>query len=358
MSVALITGSGGLIGAEAVLHFAERGLEVHGIDNDMRAYFFGEGASTAWRIKDLKARCRGYRHHAIDIRDASALDALIADLGGDLDCVIHAAAQPSHDWAAREPFTDFSINAVGTLNLLEAMRRYAPEAAFAFLSTNKVYGDRPNGLPLVERDTRWEVDEAHPYFARGIDETMSIDGSMHSIFGASKASADLMVQEYGRYFGMNTACFRGGCLTGSGHSGAELHGFLAYLMQCTLTGAPYTVFGYKAKQVRDNIHSSDLVRALWAFTRDPRSGAVFNIGGGRYSSCSMLEAIALCEEQAGRKLDWSYSDENRAGDHIWWISDISRFQDAYPGFELRYDMKAIIKDLHDNGAERWKALAG
>ncbi len=358
MSVALVTGSGGLIGAEAAMFLAGRGLTVYGIDNDMRSYFFGSNASTKWRVRDLKARCANYRHHSIDIRDAASLDALVADIGPDLTCVIHAAAQPSHDWAAREPLTDFAINANGTLNLLEAVRKHAPDASFAFLSTNKVYGDRPNSLPLVETDTRWEVADDHPFSDKGIDETMSIDGCMHSVFGASKVSADLMVQEYGRYFGLKTACFRGGCLTGAGHSGAELHGFLAYLMQCTLTGKPYTVFGYKAKQVRDNIHSSDLVQALWHFCQAPTSGGVYNIGGGRFSNCSMLEAIELCQNQAGRELNWTYSDENRAGDHIWWISDISKFQADYPEFELAYDINAVIADLYENGADRWAALAG
>lgn len=358
MSVALVTGSGGLIGAEAATFLAGQGLTVYGIDNDMRSYFFGSDASTKWRVRDLKARCANYRHRSIDVRDAASLDALVADIGSDLTCVIHAAAQPSHDWAAREPLTDFAINAAGTLNLLEAVRKHAPDASFAFLSTNKVYGDRPNSLPLAETDTRWEVADDHPFSDKGIDETMSIDGCMHSVFGASKLSADLMVQEYGRYFGMKTACFRGGCLTGAGHSGAELHGFLAYLMQCTLTGKPYTVFGYKAKQVRDNIHSSDLVQALWHFCQSPTSGSVYNIGGGRFSNCSMLEAIALCQDRAGRELNWTYSDENRAGDHIWWISDISKFQADYPEFELTYDINAVIADLYENGAERWTALAG
>ncbi|NNF77087.1 MAG: NAD-dependent epimerase/dehydratase family protein [Rhizobiales bacterium] len=354
MGCVIVTGSGGLIGAEAVLHFAAQGLEVHGIDNDMRKYFFGANASTSWRIADLKQRCKRYHHHSIDIRDADAIMRLFEDLGGEIHSVVHAAAQPSHDWAAREPFTDFAVNATGTLNLLEATRKFAPDAAFAFMSTNKVYGDRPNSLPLVETETRWEIDDSHAYHARGIDEHMSIDASKHSIFGASKAAADLMVQEYGRYFGMKTGCFRGGCLTGAGHSGAELHGFLAYLMQCTAMGQPYTVFGYKAKQVRDNIHSSDLVEALWRFCQAPQSGAVFNIGGSRHSSCSMIEAIALCENQAGRQLDWTYSDENRSGDHIWWISDISRFQDAYPGYELKYGIEDIIADLYENGISRWK----
>ncbi len=354
MGCVIVTGSGGLIGAEAVLHFAAKGLEVHGIDNDMRKYFFGENASTSWRIADLKQRCGTYHHHSIDIRDADAIMRLFEKLGTEIHSVVHAAAQPSHDWAAREPFTDFAVNATGTLNMLEATRKYAPDAAFAFMSTNKVYGDRPNGLPLVEAETRWEIDENHAYHARGIDEDMSIDASKHSVFGASKAAADLMVQEYGRYFGMKTGCFRGGCLTGAGHSGAELHGFLAYLMQCTATGQPYTVFGYKAKQVRDNIHSSDLVEALWRFCQAPKSGAVFNIGGSRHSSCSMLEAIAPCENQSGRQLDWTYSDDNRSGDHIWWISDITRFQDAYPGYELKYGIEDIVADLYNNGIARWK----
>ncbi|MEP3046325.1 MAG: NAD-dependent epimerase/dehydratase family protein [Roseibium sp.] len=358
MSVALVTGSGGLIGAEAAMFLAGKGLTVYGIDNDMRSYFFGPDASTSWRINDLKTRLPNYCHQSIDIRDAATLGKLLSDIGTDLTCIIHAAAQPSHDWAAREPHTDFAINATGTLNLLEAFRNHAPDAAFAFLSTNKVYGDRPNSLPMIERETRWEVAEDHSFAAKGIDETMSIDGCMHSIFGASKASADLMVQEYGRYFGLKTSCFRGGCLTGAGHSGAELHGFLAYLMQCTLTGKAYTVFGHKAKQVRDNIHSSDLVRALWQFCEAPTSGAVYNIGGGRYSNCSMLEAIELCQNQAGRELNWTYSEENRAGDHIWWISDISKFQADYPNFELAYDIEAVIADLYDNGADRWKGSVG
>lgn len=353
MSCVVITGAGGLIGAEAVNFFTAQGLDVYGIDNDMRGYFFGDGASTKWRIEDLERHNPRYHHNAFDIRDYEAVSGLFAKLGRTLKGVIHAAAQPSHDWAAREPFTDFTVNANGTLNMLEATRHHAPEAAFVFLSTNKVYGDTPNQLPLVEKETRWEIDPKHTFFLRGINETMSIDRCMHSLFGASKAAADLMVQEYGRYFGMNTACFRGGCLTGAGHSGAELHGFLAYLMECTVTGKPYTVFGYKGKQVRDNIHSHDLVRALWEFCQAPKPGAVYNIGGSRFSCCSMLEAIDLCQRETGRELNWTYSEENRAGDHIWWISDIHRFQTDYPNYRLTYDMPAIIKDLHEQGAERW-----
>jgi CDP-paratose 2-epimerase len=348
MGCILITGSGGLIGSEAARFFHDLGLEVHGIDNDMRRYFFGEEASTAWRVGQIGKDLGRYHHHAIDIRDKDAVDALVARLGQDLLYVLHAAAQPSHDWAAREPLTDFGVNANGTLILLDAVRRHAPDAVFAFLSTNKVYGDAPNELPLVEQATRWEIAADHPYFEHGVDETLRIDASTHSVFGASKLAADIMVQEYGRYFGLKTACFRGGCLTGSGHSGSELHGFLAYLMKCTLTGRPYTVFGYKGKQVRDNIHSFDLVNAIWAFFQRPRSGAVYNIGGTRGSNCSMLEAIDLCEQATGRRLDWSYSDQNRTGDHIWWISDMSRFVADYPDYRMRYDIRAIVDELHEN----------
>lgn len=353
MSLALVTGAGGLIGSEAVTFLIEKGLDVIGVDNDMRAYFFGSEASTKWSVNELLARHERFSHRSIDIRDHDALFALFAEIAGDLTLVIHAAAQPSHDWAAREPFTDFGVNAVGTLNMLEAARRHAREAAFIFLSTNKVYGDTPNDLPLVENESRWEIDPNHRYAERGIDESMSIDQSTHSLFGASKISADILVQEYGRYFGMNTACFRGGCLTGGGHSGTELHGFLAYLMKCTVTGRPYTIFGHKGKQVRDNIHSRDLVSALWAFAEDPKPARVYNIGGSRFANCSMLEAIESCESISGNKLDVTYSNENRVGDHIWWISDISAFQKDYPDFQLTYDIQSTLADIHDSGEKRW-----
>lgn len=266
--------------------------------------------------------------------------------------MIHTAAQPSHDWAAREPFTDFSVNGTGTLTLLEATRQFAQDAAFIFTSTNKVYGDSPNRLPLVEKEFRWEIDPTHP-FQCGISEDMSIDQSMHSIFGASKVAADVMVQEYGRYFGMNTACFRGGCLTGPNHSGTQLHGFLAYLMKCCVTDSPYKVFGYKGKQVRDNIHSADLISAFDHFFRAPRSAAVYNMGGARTSNCSMLEAIALCEQISGRELHWDYSDSSRQGDHIWWISDVARFQAHYPTWKLTYDVPAILREIYQAMQERW-----
>lgn len=358
MAIVLITGSGGLIGSEAVSFFSRLGFDVQGVDNDMRSYFFGPSASTGWRIDELVANIPGYRHAAIDIRDAEAVDDLIKCLGNDLHYVLHAAAQPSHDWAAREPRTDFGVNAVGTLNLLESVRCHAPHAALAYMSTNKVYGDAPNELPLVEQQKRWDIAADHPYHRDGIDETLRIDRSTHSVFGASKLAADIMVQEYGRYFGLKTACFRGGCLTGSGHSGAELHGFLAYLMQCVVTGRPYKVFGYKGKQVRDNIHSYDLVNAVWCFFQAPQSGAVYNIGGGRFANCSMLEAIEMCEGISGKKLTWSYSEQNRTGDHIWWISDIGKFQADYPEYRLTYDIGRIVEDLYENGRCRWlSALA-
>ncbi|MEW6637606.1 MAG: NAD-dependent epimerase/dehydratase family protein, partial [Actinomycetota bacterium] len=329
MSVVLITGSSGLVGSEAARFFASLGYRIVGIDNDMRRYFFGPEASTLRSRDELLHQLDDYDHRDVDIRDERGVWEIFREYGPDISLIIHAAAQPSHDWAAGEPFTDFSVNANGTLVLLECTREFCPDAVFIFLSTNKVYGDTPNRLPLVERDTRWEIEPGHAY-CKGIDETMSIDQSKHSLFGASKAAADMLVQEYGRYFAIKTACFRGGCLTGPNHAGARLHGFLSYLMKCTVTGEPYTVLGYKGKQVRDNIHSHDLVNAFYHFYRNPRAGEVYNIGGGRFSNCSMLEAIKLCEEIAGRRLDWIYSESNRQGDHIWWISDVSKFRSHYP----------------------------
>ncbi|HEX8296132.1 MAG TPA: NAD-dependent epimerase/dehydratase family protein [Chthoniobacteraceae bacterium] len=345
MSVALITGSAGLIGSEACKRFHAEGLEIAGIDNDMRAKFFGEGASTAGMREKLERTLPHYRHHAVDIRNMTDVDRVFATYGAQISLVIHTAAQPSHDWAAREPGTDFSVNAVGTLNLLEAARQHCPAAVFIFTSTNKVYGDTPNRLPLQELERRWEIDPAHP-FSIGIDESMSIDQTKHSLFGVSKAAADLLVQEYGRYFGLLTTCIRGGCLTGPAHAGAELHGFLAYLMRCTVEEKPYRVFGYRGKQVRDNIHSHDLVEAFWQFFRAPRSAEVYNLGGSRHSNCSMLEAIDLCQEISGRKLDWTYVEDNRVGDHIWWISDVRKFQAHYPEWKYRYGLREILEEIH------------
>lgn len=354
MSVALITGSAGLIGSEAARFFAALGMEVVGVDNDLRRYFFGEEASTRWNRSRLERQVGGYTHHDVDIRDYPALEEIFARYGRDISLVIHTAAQPSHDWAAREPFVDFSVNANGTLNLLEATRQHCPEAAFIFTSTNKVYGDTPNLLPLRELETRWEIDPAHRY-ARGIAEDMSIDQSKHSLFGASKVAADVLVQEYGRYFGLKTACFRGGCLTGPNHSGTQLHGFLAYLMKCTMTGTPYTVFGYKGKQVRDNIHSADLIAAFYEFYQRPRAGEVYNIGGGLESNCSMLEAIALCEEIAGRELAHTYAEDNRSGDHIWYVSDLAKFRAHYPAWGVTYDVPRILREMYEVNQERWAA---
>src|SRR5580658_1314889 len=298
--VAIVTGSGGLIGSEAARYFAAQGFDVVGIDNDMRAYFFGPSASTAPNTERLSAELGdSFCPLPLDIRDAEAIERVFAEQAPRLELVVHTAAQPSHDWAASEPHTDFTVNASGTLNLLEAARRHAPDATFIFTSTNKVYGDAPNHLPLVELETRLELPEEHHWYG-GIDLEMSIDRCTHSLFGVSKAAADLLVQEYGRYFQMPTVCFRGGCLTGPQHAGAQLHGFLAYLMKCTVTGDPYTVFGYGGKQVRDNIHAHDVVRAFHAFHLNPRPAAVYNLGGGRESNVSMIEAIALCQEIAGR----------------------------------------------------------
>lgn len=348
---ALITGSAGLIGSEAVGFFIKKGFEVHGIDNNMRKYFFGDEASTDWNRTALEESYQdSYIHYDVDIRDESAINEIFKTHTFDL--IIHTAAQPSHDWAAKEPLTDFTVNANGTLVLLEAFRKYCPGAVFIFTSTNKVYGDTPNNLPLIELDTRWEIDPKHK-FKNGIDETMSIDGSKHSIFGASKVAADIMVQEYGRYFNLKTGVFRGGCLTGPDHSGAELHGFLAYLAKCIAEGRPYTIFGYKGKQVRDNIHSYDLITMFYEFYKKPRVGEVYNVGGSRHSNVSMMEAIEKIEVYLEKKGNITYSDKNRSGDHIWYVSDVSKFQKHYPRWSYSYDIDDIISEICD----RWKLLA-
>ncbi len=353
MSVVIVTGSAGLIGSESVRYFAERGFEIVGIDNNFRERFFGAEASTAWNRRELEQQYpRAYTHYATDIRDAASVEEIFARYSGRISLVIHTAAQPSHDWAANDPHMDFTVNANGTLALLEATRKYARNAVFIFTSTNKVYGDTPNTLPLREFDSRWEIDPAHPY-NNGIDETMSIDQSKHSLFGVSKVAADVLVQEYGRYFDMPTVVFRGGCLTGPNHSGTRLHGFLAYLMKCTVTAEPYTVYGYKGKQVRDNIHSLDLVRAFDEVFRAPRVGEVYNMGGTRRSNCSMIEAIALCEEISGRNLRWAYTESNRIGDHIWYISDTAKFQRHYPGWSQQYDLRGLLGEMYEKNVERW-----
>lgn len=352
MPVAIVTGSGGLIGSEAAAHFAREGFDVLGIDNDMRAYFFGPDASTRPNSERLTAELGdAFRAIDLDIRDGDSIERLFAAHGSAVELIVHAAAQPSHDWAAREPHTDFTVNANGTLNLLEAARHHCPDASFVFTSTNKVYGDRPNGLPFIELETRWELDESHEWFA-GIPATMSIDRATHSVFGASKVAADVLVQEYGRYFGMPTVCFRGGCLTGPQHAGAELHGFLAYLMKCTVTGQPYTIFGYKGKQVRDNIHSDDLVAMFHHFHQAPRPGEVYNAGGGRHSNVSMMEARALCEEITGNRMDMKYSDQARIGDHIWYVSDVRKFQEHYPEWTYRYGLKETLVQIFEEMTKR------
>jgi CDP-paratose 2-epimerase len=353
VSIAVITGSTGLIGSESATYFGDLGMEIVGIDNDMRKLFFGPEASTAWNQARLeKILGERYRHHPVDIRDRQGVDEIFRRYGSAIELVVHTAAQPSHDWAAKEPLTDFDINAVGTLNVLESTRVHAPDAVFIFTSTNKVYGDLPNSLPLRELETRWEIDPEHTY-ADGIREDMSIDRCLHSLFGASKVAADVLVQEYGRYFGLRTACFRGGTLTGPRQSAAELHGFLAYVMRCAMTGTPYTVFGYKGKQVRDAIHSLDLIRAFHEFFLAPRVAEVYNIGGGRFSNASVLEAISLSEEIASESLDWSYRDQSRVGDHIWWIGDNGRFESHYPDWKLEHDVRRILEEIHEANADRW-----
>ncbi|MGH7690708.1 MAG: NAD-dependent epimerase/dehydratase family protein, partial [Gemmatimonadaceae bacterium] len=314
-------------------------------------------ASTEWQrrrlVEELGSR---YRHVDHDVRDEAGISALFREYGPSIELVIHAAAQPSHDWAASDPHTDFTVNANGTLTLLEASRRFAPNAVFVYCSTNKVYGSTPNTLPLVERETRWEIESSHPY-AAGIAEDMSVDQTLHSLFGVSKLAADALVQEYGRYFGMHTVCFRGGCLTGPGHSGTQLHGFLAYLMKCATTGTPYTVFGYKGKQVRDNIHSLDLIRAFDAFFMAPRSGEVYNMGGGPGSNCSMLEAIGMCEAITGRPLNWRYAEDHRIGDHIWYVSNLRKFSGHYPGWRIGHDIRALLEEIHGANEDRWRREA-
>ena len=345
MSIALITGSSGLIGSESVRFFCGQGFDVVGVDNNMRQYFFGADGSTHWMTSQLQKECRSFTHVDSDIRDQAALHKLFAKYGTQIKLIIHCAAQPSHDWAAKEPHTDFSINATATLHLLEATRQHCPEAVFIFTSTNKVYGDLPNHLPIVEKELRYELNPTHPWAQHGIDETMSIDQSKHSIFGASKVAADIMTQEYGRYFGMKTTVFRGGCLTGPAHSGAELHGFLAYLVKCQLAGRPYRVYGYKGKQVRDNIHSFDLVQAFWHVFQAPRVAEVYNIGGGQHSNCSLLEAVAMIKNKSGKSLSMTFLDQARQGDHIWWISDVRKFQNHYPHWKYQYDIQKIIGDI-------------
>lgn len=346
----LVTGSSGLIGSEVVEHFDRLGWEVYGVDNNMRADFFGPGGDTRWNQRRLEGICQNFQHHELDIRDRASVLRMMEDLQP--VAIVHTAAQPSHDLAASRPFDDFDVNAVGTLNLLEATRVHAPEAVFVHMSTNKVYGDAPNELPLDELETRWEY--ASPGDWGGIREDMRIDQSKHSLFGASKVAGDVMVQEYGRYFGLKSCCLRGGCLTGPHHSGVELHGFLSYLVKVNIDAGLYRVFGYKGKQVRDNIHSFDVARFIEAFISEPRCGEVYNLGGGRANSCSILEAFSMVEGLTGKKMRFEYVDKNREGDHICYISDLSKMKSHYPGWEITKTLDDIFVEIVDawNMAER------
>jgi len=355
--VAIVTGSGGLIGSQTVRHFVRHGFDVVGLDNDMRKYFFGAGASTARTTSQLTEECDGAFHALdLDVRDVEEVDRVFARHANRIELIVHTAAQPSHDWAASEPQTDFTVNANGTLNLLQAARDHAPDATFIFTSTNKVYGDRPNFLPVVELDSRFELPRDHQWYD-GVDLEMPVDRCTHSLFGVSKLAADLLVQEYGRYFEIPTVCFRGGCLTGPQHAGAQLHGFLAYLMRCTVARERYTVFGYDGKQVRDNIHADDVVRAFHAFHQKPTAGAVYNLGGGRESNVSMREAIGLCEEISGCRLKWDYSPEARIGDHRWWISDLAAFKSRHSDWGITRGIREILQEIHDHNVERWTAAS-
>jgi CDP-paratose 2-epimerase len=344
----LVTGSSGLIGSEVVDYFAREGWEVHGIDNNQRAEFFGPAGDTRWNQHRLSAQHEGFRHHELDIRDRARVLTCLEELQPDM--IVHTAAQPSHDLAASLPFEDFDVNAVGTLNLLEATRRHASEAVFVHMSTNKVYGDGPNTIPLKEEETRWDYDDAA--YANGIAEDFPIDQSTHSLFGASKVAGDIMVQEYGRYFGLKTCCLRGGCLTGPNHSGVELHGFLSYLIKCNIEGNLYRVFGYKGKQVRDNIHSYDVARFIHAFWENPRCAEVYNLGGGRDNSCSILEAFERISALSGKAMNYEYVGENRTGDHICYISNLDKMRAHYPGWDITKSLDQIFEEIYQSWMQR------
>ena len=337
----LVTGSSGLIGSEVCTYFSDRGHSIHGIDNNQRMEFFGSQGDTSWRQKELSDNLSDFTHHVLDIRDREKVLDLIQSIKP--DAIVHTAAQPSHDKAASIPFDDFDVNAVGTLNLLEATRQFCPDSPFLHMSTNKVYGDGPNSVPLKELDTRWDYSD--PTYENGIPESFSIDQCKHSLFGASKLAADVMVQEYGRYFGMATCCLRGGCLTGPSHSGVELHGFLSYLVKCNLDGTTYKIFGYKGKQVRDNIHSEDVAQFIDLFVQSPRSGEVYNLGGGKDNSCSILEAFEICETHSGISQKYEYQEGNRIGDHICYYSDLTKIKSHYPTFSLRHSLSDTIKQI-------------
>ena len=343
MRVVIITGSSGLIGSESVKFFIKKGFKVLGIDNNLRKYFFGKDGDTKWQLDNLK-KIKNYNHFNYDIRNYKKIENIFKKFGKKIEAIIHCAAQPSHDWASKEPITDFSINATGTINLLELTRRFSQNAKFIFMSTNKVYGDTPNKISLVENYSRYEPKDIR-LKKKGISEKMSIDDSKHSIFGASKVAADIAVQEYGKYFNLNTVCFRGGCLTGPSHSGAELHGFLSYLVKSCLSGKLYTIYGYKGKQVRDNIHSNDLVKMFWEYIKKPTKGEVYNVGGGIKNSCSILEAIKMIETKTRKKMLVKLTKKNRAGDHIWYVSNLQKFKKAYPKWRMSHNLDKIISDI-------------
>ena len=350
MKSILVTGSSGLVGSEVCAYFSSKGYAIHGLDNNQRAVFFGSNGDTRWNQKRLQESIRTFMHHELDIRDRNGIMELINTLRPDV--IVHAAAQPSHDKAAQIPYDDFDTNAVGTLNLLEAARQFCPESPFIFMSTNKVYGDAPNHILLKEEATRWVFDD--PFYENGISESFSIDQSKHSLFGASKVAADIMVQEYGRYFNMPTVCLRGGCLTGPNHSGVELHGFLSYLVKCNLEEKKYFIYGYKGKQVRDNIHSNDIVSFMDAFINASRSGEVYNLGGGKNNTCSILEAFAITEQFTGVKQNFEYIDKNREGDHICYYSDLSKMKDHYPKWDIKISLEETIRQIVESWRERLK----
>jgi len=346
MKKILVTGSSGLVGSEVCVYFAQKGYEIHGVDNNQRAVFFGPQGDTRWNQKRLSETILNFTHHEIDIRDRAGVLNMLKTVKPDV--IVHTAAQPSHDRAADIPFDDFDTNAVGTLNMLEATRQFAPEASFIHMSTNKVYGDAPNKIKLKELETRWDYDD--DFYANGIAETFTIDQSKHSLFGASKVASDVMVQEYGRYFNMATCCLRGGCLTGPNHTGVELHGFLSYLVKCNLEGKKYSVFGYKGKQVRDNIHSYDIARFMEEFINAPRIGEVYNLGGGKNNTCSIFEAFAITEKFSGKQQVYEYVDKNREGDHICYYSDLRKMKNHYPGWDITISLEETIRQI----VEAWK----
>ena len=347
MSIIIITGSTGLVGSEAVNFFCDKGFDVIGIDNNLRKFFFGKDGSTIWLKNKLLNRNKNFKNLNLDIRNYEKLKKIFKKYSRNISLIIHSAAQPSHDYGKNYPIIDFNVNATGTLNLLELTKKYCPNSPFIFMSTNKVYGDNPNRLKLIEKKTRFELPKTNKYY-RGIDETMSIDDNTHSFFGVSKSYGDLLVQEYGKNFGLNTACFRAGCITGPNHSGAKLHGFLSYLVKASLTKGQYTVIGYKGKQVRDNIHSNDLVECFWSFFKKPKKGEIYNVGGCRFSNCSVVEALELIEKVTGNIIKKKYEKRNRVGDHIWYISSMKKFKKHFPNWKHKYSTKKIIEELISN----------